>query len=148
MSWTGWPRSRGAARALHLSTTLVALAIAAVLVVGAGAAAGRGSFKPGKASWHRIATNLRAAHPGLKADLELSKSRAFALDRAGLAKLLASAPAQAKNAHSQKTVVVSLPDPNGSFQRFAVHRSNVMAPALAAKHRDIATYGGVGIDDA
>src|SRR4051812_17288097 len=44
-------------------------------------------------------------------------------------------------------VVLSLPDPDGTFQRFVVHRSRVMAPGLAAKHPEIQTYSGVGIDD-
>ena len=148
MRGNGWARGRGAARALHVSTTLIALVIAAVLVVGAGATADRGNFKPGKESWRSIATNLRTAHPGLKADFKLTKSRAFALDRGRLAQLLAKAPAQTKSVRSQKTIVVSLPDPSGKFQRFALHRSNVMAPGLAAKHPDISTYSGIGIDDA
>ena len=35
---------------------------------------------------------------------------------------------------------MSLPAPDGTFRRFAVQRSSVMEPALAAKHPEIATY--------
>src|SRR6185295_14464744 len=43
--------------------------------------------------------------------------------------------------------ILSLPSPAGEFQRFAVHESPVMEPGLAAKHPDIKTYAGKGIDD-
>ena len=44
-------------------------------------------------------------------------------------------------------MIVSLPAPNGHFERFALTKSQIMAPGLARKHPDIATYYGRGIDD-
>jgi hypothetical protein len=50
--------------------------------------------------------------------------------------------------HSLKaSFILSLPAPAGGFQRFSVAESPVMEPGLAAKHPDIKTYSGRGIDD-
>ena len=43
--------------------------------------------------------------------------------------------------------MVSLPAPDGSMQRFALQETSVMEAGLAAKHPDIKTYAGTGIDD-
>ena len=44
-------------------------------------------------------------------------------------------------------VEISLPMPDGSFQRFSVWNAPVMEPALAAKFPDIKTFVGRGIDN-
>ena len=44
-------------------------------------------------------------------------------------------------------LVLSLPAPDGGFERFAVQESPVVAPALAARFPFIKTYAGQGIDD-
>jgi hypothetical protein len=43
--------------------------------------------------------------------------------------------------------VLSLPNPRGEFQDFAVQESPIMEPGLAARHPDIKTYSGRGIKD-
>lgn len=73
--------------------------------------------------------------------------RAVALDRAELEHLLSAAPME-KSAEARSTqTVISLPLPDGSFGRFHVEASPIMAPALAAKFPEIKTYHGQGIDD-
>lgn len=44
-------------------------------------------------------------------------------------------------------IVLSIPMPNGGFQRFLIEESPVMAPALAAKFPEIKTYRGISLDD-
>ena len=44
--------------------------------------------------------------------------------------------------------MLTLPAPNGGVQRFAVHESSIMEAGLAARHPEIKTYAGRGLDDA
>src|SRR4051812_25510791 len=140
MTFSPWPRRK--AHGTHGSTIALAVVAAAMLVLGAGAAAagsGNGPVKPGKEHWKQLGKQLPASPSGAKADVAPQQAEAVELDRAGLAAMLAPAASQA--------VVVSLPDPNGGFQRFSLRASQVMAPGLAEQHPDIATYSGVGVDD-
>ena len=60
---------------------------------------------------------------------------------------LEDAPREDTAAAVEDPLVVSLPAPDGSMQRFALQESSVMEAGLAAKHPDIKTYAGRGIDD-
>jgi hypothetical protein len=140
MTFSPWPRRK--AHGTHGSTVALAVVAAAMLVLGAGAAAagsGNGPVKPGKEHWKQLGKQVPASPSGAKADVAPEQAEAVELDRAGLAAMLAPAASQA--------VIVSLPDPNGGFQRFSVRTSQVMAPGLAEQHPDVATYSGVGVDD-
>ncbi len=57
---------------------------------------------------------------------------------------LALAPRENTLRAETSPLVVSLPAPNGGFQRFEVHESPIMEPGLAAKHPEIKTYAGSG----
>ncbi len=126
----------------RISATAIVVALGAVLVwaVPSGASLGHGSKKPGKNLWSHVTGKVPATHDGAKLDVRPDKQRAFTLDQNGLGSLL-DAGAGARSA------VVALPDPSGSFQRFALETSDLMAPGLAAKHPEITTYTGRGIDD-
>ena len=56
-------------------------------------------------------------------------------------------PAERAQTTRDSGLVISLPDPSGGFQPFAIEASPVMEPGLAAKHPEISTYAGRGIDD-
>ena len=59
---------------------------------------------------------------------------------------MAGAPRERGRAARERPLVVSLPAPEGGFQRFAVQESPVMEPGLAAMHPEIKTYSGRGVD--
>ena len=79
--------------------------------------------------------------------VQASHKQTLTLDRAGMAALLASAPAERSVAGKTHPLVIALPAPNGKFQRFKIVYSPVMEPGLAAMHPDIRTYAGVGVSD-
>ena len=72
------------------------------------------------------------------------KYRTVRLDRSRLAATLAAVPTESSRAAG---LVMSLPMPDGSSERFSIVEAPVMEPALAAKFPSIRTYRGVGVDN-
>ena len=72
---------------------------------------------------------------------------ATTLDRAGMRRLAATAPHERSQEAKRAPLVISLPHPDGGFQRFAIVESPVMEAELAAAHPEIKTFSGRGIDD-
>ncbi len=106
------------------------------------------SAHPSRAYWVEArGTPAATSATGARPALQLKNLRATTLDRRSLGALVATAPPERTAAARQSPLIVSLPDPSGGFQRFAVTESPVMEPALAAKHPEIRTYAGRGIDD-
>ncbi len=95
--------------------------------------------------WAKAAKPRRAARQ--KAALSASKVRAYRLNTARLKSVLARAPRERTTAARTNPLVVSLPAPNGTFNRFVLQQSAIMAPGLAKRHPEIKTYSGRGITD-
>ena len=137
-------------RGKRVVTVVAATAAGVALVVAAGSSAAGGD-KPGAALWSSVGDSLAPSQDGAQAVVRPKKLQAFTLDRGGLEGLLAAAPAQdtgrAQRSAAPQELVVSLPDPQGKFQRFALTQSDIMAPGLAEKHPEIQTYSGRGIDE-
>lgn len=123
---------------------IVALA-AANAVNAAEAVQSAAASHPSRAVWLDVKGSFAAS--GKEPSVRPNRFRAISLDRLSLAGLTAAAPMERTQAARLNPIVLSLPDPNGGFQRFAVAESPVMEPGLAAKHPDIKTYAGRGIDD-
>jgi subtilisin-like proprotein convertase family protein len=79
--------------------------------------------------------------------------RAIKVDLAGLRAALATAPLErvtlggAGPDAEVPPVVVALPLPDGEVVRVALFASPIMSPAMAARHPEIKTYSGRGVDD-
>jgi hypothetical protein len=99
--------------------------------------------------WQPVAASAQAAVPGVQPAVNPVYYSAYTLNRDGMAALLASAPSAggAAAAPTAAGLILSLPSPCGRFERFAVQESPIMEPGLAAKHPDIKTYKGRGIDE-
>jgi Metallo-peptidase family M12B Reprolysin-like len=90
----------------------------------------------------------RKRNQALSLNLNLNKTAPrLSLNETAQKKLLSQAPMEFTAAARQTQVVMSLPMPDGTFARFRVEESPVMAAGLAAHHRDIRTYRGRGLDD-
>ncbi len=132
---------------------VVCLALAGVVAQPAAQAAAAvqsaaAAAHPSRAYW--VESKARPAQRsanGAAPSVQPSRFHGVTLDRAGLSALLATAPTERSRAAKQNPVVVSLPHPGGGFERFAIAEVPVMEAGLAAKHPEIKTYGGTGIDD-
>lgn len=78
--------------------------------------------------------------------LQLTRFHAASLDLPGMQSLTAGAPRERARAVAS-ALTVSLPHPDGSFQRFVLEESPIMEDGLAARHPEIKTYRGKGLDD-
>lgn len=72
--------------------------------------------------------------------------RLTVLDSAAMQNQLGKAPL-ALSVQASNDNVLSIPTPNGTFERFQIFVNSIMAPELAAKFPEIQTYAGQGIDD-
>jgi Metallo-peptidase family M12B Reprolysin-like len=101
----------------------------------------------GQDAWQRVRGKPAKTHNGRPAALELERLATYTLNRGQLTRILRAAPSQKANARAERGLVLSLPTPAGTFQRFELVNSPIFEAGLAAKHPDIATFRGRGIDD-
>ena len=120
-----------------------ALAFAAALVLGLGVPS---HAAPGSPSPDGLWTELpaAAADPG---DRALRAERVFQLDLDALAAVLDAAPLEAVEAERSAQPVMTLPMPDGAYERFRVQESPILSAALAAQHPELRTFVAQGVDD-
>jgi hypothetical protein len=88
-----------------------------------------------RALWQQVskASGIRAA--GIReAAIRPDRGEALTLNHSGMRLLLAGAPAERSLAAKEHPLFLSLPAPNGEFQRFTLADSPVMEAGLAARH--------------
>ncbi len=73
--------------------------------------------------------------------------RTVSLNVEQMKNLLQTAPLEFTINPVGKDVIMELPYPDGTMQRFIIFDSPIMEPELAAKYPDIKTYSGFGVDD-
>ncbi|WP_432825857.1 M12 family metallo-peptidase [Dactylosporangium sp. CA-092794] len=142
------PRARRSARVRVARLGAVALAALLALPVAMLPQPASAAPDKGKNPWQRVpGTPPASSNHGHRPDLNAKRLAAFTLDRVGLKSNLDAAPREQRQALRQSALVVSLPAPGGDFQRFELVDSPIMEPGLAAKHPEIRTYTGRGLDD-
>ena len=122
------------ALALLLATALLALL--------AGTAQAQTTAAASRAAWSSAGAS-RGQTPA-SAQVDVTRGARVRLDAGALATVLDRAPSARSGAAG---TVVSVPAPDGSFQRFAVTDVPVLQAALAAQHPEIRTLAGRGVDD-
>ncbi len=71
----------------------------------------------------------------------------YGLDRAAMKRILDDAPLEFSVASRMERVVLEIPAPDGTFQRFRIVDSPVLSPEIAAQFPDWKTFQGFGVDD-
>ncbi|MDM5177582.1 M12 family metallo-peptidase [Massilia sp. DJPM01] len=130
----------------------IALAFAAAPFAQAGAAgpsAAAASTQRAAPYWQDVAVSAgrMSATSARTPALNLRRFRSATLDAAGMQSHVADAPLERGSSALASTQTISLPHPDGGYQRFTLVESPVMEAGLAAKHPEIKTYKGRGIDD-
>ncbi|HKA23013.1 MAG TPA: zinc-dependent metalloprotease family protein, partial [Blastocatellia bacterium] len=139
----------------HLHIVLVIALAASICSVGLASVSGSGDRQsPGQSStnkgssndgiWRTIDSTL------LTARVESSSPRTYQsmeLNKSVLTSLLSNVPMEFTEAAKRSRGVISLPMPDGTFERFAVEESPVMESELAAQFPEIKSYRGQGLDD-
>ncbi len=78
---------------------------------------------------------------------KLAAFRIVKADREALTKRLLAAPRARRDLSTALGTVITLPLPDGTFQRFAVERVDLLEPELQARFPDLHTFRAQGIDD-
>jgi hypothetical protein len=123
---------------------ITGLAAAAAVAVGAPAAHAQSG------AWSPVSSPPATSAGGAQYEIEADSLKTYTLDRSAMRAKLAAAPKiglKAKSTAAASNTILTLPGPDGSMQRFQVEESPVMEAGLAAKHPEIRTYAGVGLDD-
>ena len=97
--------------------------------------------------WQTVDT-LPQARGALRQVIRPEKFKTFTVDRSALGASLAKAPLEFTSARGvARPAEITLPKPDGTFERFRIEEAALMEPELAAKFPGIKTYRGRGIDD-
>jgi hypothetical protein len=73
--------------------------------------------------------------------------RTLSLDISSMRSALSQAPMEFTEAAKSKSLVITLPFPDGSMQEVTVQETQVMSPGLAANYPQIKTYSVRGVND-
>lgn len=96
--------------------------------------------------WREI-SDTALARRALQRQLIPKSYRTFRLNQTALKSLLGATPMEFTGAARDSQSLITLPLPDGTYSRFRIVESPIMAPELAAKFPEIKTYSGQGIDD-
>lgn len=103
------------------------------------------SAKGGRDYWQSL-ENQRVVFKGEKLINAVAYS-SFRLNQNGLKEIFETSPELTSSNQRSRQVVVSIPMPDGQFADFALFKTEVMHPDLAARYPMITTYAGQGITD-
>ncbi|WP_298222505.1 reprolysin-like metallopeptidase [Flavobacterium sp.] len=95
--------------------------------------------------WKKI-TNAQVNAPVLARDSHPSEFQLYSLNLDALKAELSKAPSR-NNIGVESNVIVAFPNPQGQMQNFRIYEASVMHPELAAKHTEIQSYVGLGVED-
>jgi hypothetical protein len=140
--------SAGAAAALCLAMAAVTAAPQAFAATELDRTSAAAQTQAGGSFWQesKLAAGKVSAKGAVMA-VQPRRMRSLTLDRGGFSALAFSAPLERTDAAALSPLVISLPHPDGGYQRFEITESPVMESKLAERHPEIKTFAGRGLDD-
>lgn len=115
-----------------------------VSIVLAGSALAKSS---GDGVWREI-SDASSAFRSAERSIVPDHYRTFNLNQVLMKTILESAPAEFRDQYGMSNTIVTLPMPDGTFERFRIEHSLVVEQGLVDKFPELgATYRGQGIDD-
>lgn len=99
----------------------------------------------GQELWKSVSAQEVAGREKLARDSNPQTFKLFELNLGALKTTLAAAPSRLSGQTSD--VIVSFPNPQGELEKYRIYEASVMHPELAARHPEIQSYVGKGIDD-
>jgi hypothetical protein len=109
-------------------------------------ASGQAAAQSRDTLWTRLSVTGRNHEPDVGASSSGLFSD-FALSQDRIGRILKAAPHEFTQKARTATVVISIPLPDGSFQRFRIEESPVIKKALESAGSETHTYKGIGLDD-
>jgi subtilisin-like proprotein convertase family protein len=95
--------------------------------------------------WKKI-TNAEVTSQVLARESHPSEFLLYTLNMEALREKLATAPS--RNVVGQESsVILPFPNPQGEMQNFKIYEASILHPELAARHPEIQSYIGLGIED-
>ena len=138
---------------IKLMTKLFVLTIVAVVIITAASSviyAGGGRKNQANSNqanlWEKVDESKMQLQRGERATIP-EKYLVFRLNRTLLKDSLADLPLERDAATREKAVVMDVPLPDGSIQRFRMEETTVLSPEMAADFPNWKTFVGYGIDD-
>jgi subtilisin-like proprotein convertase family protein len=126
---------------------------ASAVVLGQGGQPAQGAVNAGGAVGGRVSADglWRLVDAGAESsgtpNIRPARAQRLVLDLAGLTRMLEGAPRERLDGAEGAPLIVTLPDPDGGFQSFAVFEAPVMDDGLARQFPEIRTFAGYGLDD-
>jgi hypothetical protein len=101
----------------------------------------------GDGVWRQI-SDTSSSFRSAERSIVPNKYRTFRLDKTMLRTILDSAPEELRGSFGISNTILSLPMPDGTFQRFRIEHSPIVEAGLLEKYPELGlTYLGHGIDD-
>ncbi|MBI5915773.1 MAG: T9SS type A sorting domain-containing protein [Bacteroidetes bacterium] len=104
-----------------------------------------GNTKPPNGPWKDI-PQISLPKTGRDAPLP-EKYRLLELDVEQMGRELAQVPLDFSKDADKPAIEISLPLPDGSYEKFRIYNDPIMHPDLAQKYPEIQTFAGQGVDD-
>jgi hypothetical protein len=98
--------------------------------------------------WHKTDENTLASKQNIFAThYKPQKFAAFTLQETAFRSMMNNAPSDKNVKASKSNFIITVPVANGKTEKFRIVESSVFEPGLAARHPEIKTYIGQGVDE-